>query len=72
MTDRFHSLVVVLEKDMRSDDAEGLIQAIRHMRGVASVAGNISDFASHMAEERARRELGHKLWEILYPSRARL
>lgn len=67
MTDRFHSLTVVLEKDIRSDDAEGLIQAIRHMRGVLSVTGRVSDPDSHMAEERARRELGQKLWEILYP-----
>lgn len=67
MTDRFHSLTVVLEKDIRSDDAESLMQAIKHMRGVISVSGNVADFVHHMAQERARHELGQKLWEILYP-----
>jgi len=71
MTDRFHSLTVVLEKDIRSDDAEGLIQAIRHMRGVISVSGNVSDIVHYMAQERARHELGKKLLEILYPPTTR-
>ena len=69
MTDRYHTLTVVLEADIRTDDAEGLIEAIKRMRGVLSVAGEVSDLDSHMAEERARRELGQKLWEILYPKR---
>ena len=30
MTDRYNALTVILEKDIRSDDAESLIAAIRH------------------------------------------
>jgi hypothetical protein len=67
MTDRFHTLTVVLEKDIREDDAVFLMNAIRAMRGVVSVGGVISDFDSHMAYTRARAELGNQLWEILYP-----
>lgn len=69
MTDRYHTLTVVLDKEIREDDAEGLIQAIGWMRGVLSVTGKVADLDSHMAVERARRELGEKLWEILYPKR---
>ena len=69
MTDRYHTLTVVLDKDMRDDDAEGLIQAIGWMRGVLKCTGKVADLDSHMAEERARRELGQNLWEILYPTR---
>lgn len=67
MTDRFHSLVVVLESDLRSDDAQALIDAIKQLRGVLSVSGEITDIGTLMAEERAKRELGEKLWNVIYP-----
>ena len=55
MTDRIHTLTVVLEKDMREDDAKALIDAIQQMRNVLSVSGVASCFESRMAEDRARR-----------------
>lgn len=67
MTDRYHTLTVVLERDTRTDDAETLIAAIAQMRGVLKVSGVVSDMTAHMAEERSRRELGEKLWAVLYP-----
>lgn len=67
MTDRIHSLTVVLEKDYRDDDVKEIVNAIRMIRGVLSVKSHISDFQDHMAQERVRQELGEKLWEILYP-----
>ena len=67
MTDRFSTLTVVLEKDIRKDDAEGLIEAIRRLRGVLNVAGNVSDSTEWMAQERARHELGEKIIRIIYP-----
>jgi hypothetical protein len=67
MTDRFHSLTIVLEKNIREDDAEGLIQAIRHMRGVLSVTGVVANLDSHMAEDRAKHNLGQQILEIIYP-----
>ena len=66
MTERFHSLTVVLEKDMREDDAKPLIEAIQQMRGVLKVSGVVSDMAAHMAIERSRRELGDKLMGVIY------
>lgn len=67
MTDRYNTLTVVLERDIRKDDAEALISAIQQLRGVLRVAGNIADPAAYIAEERAKREIGEKLWEVLYP-----
>lgn len=67
MTDRFHSLTVVLVQDIREDDAEALIQAICMLRGVVSASGNVSDPTSYMAEQRARRELEQKLLDIIHP-----
>ena len=67
MTDRYHSLTVVLEKNMRDDDAESLINAIKMMRNVISVEGNVADFTSLMAEERAINNLGQQVLAVIYP-----
>lgn len=61
MTGRYNALTVVLERDVRDDDVEALQNAIRQLRGVLSVSGNVSGLTDQMAEERARRELGDKL-----------
>lgn len=67
MTDRYHTLTVVLEKDVRSDDCKHLIDAILMLRGVISVTGNVADPVSHMAEVRAIQALGDKLLSVVYP-----
>lgn len=69
MSDSFHSLTVVLASDIKDEDCEPLISAIMQIRGVIGVAPIVADFNSHMAHERAKRELGDKLWEVLYPKR---
>lgn len=54
MTDRIAYLTVVLERDNRDDDVEALAEAIRHMRGVASVEnGKPVDSADYVARSRA-------------------
>ncbi len=63
MTTRFHSLTVVLDKDLRDDDAEPLMDAIRMLRGVLKVSGVAADLTSNMAQARARQELLMKLIE---------
>ena len=69
MTDRFNALTVVLEHDIREDDAQALISAISQLRGVLSVTGNVADPLSHITEERARHHLGKKLLAVLFPER---
>ena len=67
MTDHYYSIGVVLEKDIRDDDAECILNAIRMVKGVLSVEPNIADLQSAMAESRARKDIADKIWEILYP-----
>jgi len=65
MTDRYNYITVGLEKDIRDDDAEALISAIKQLRGVGSVGPNISDPTAWTAENRARRELEQKIFNVL-------
>jgi len=67
MTDRYHTLTVVLAEDTSDDDCKPLIDAILMLKGVVSVTGAVSDLNSYMAEERARLAIGEKLMAICYP-----
>ena len=69
MTDTFHSFTVVLEHDTRDDEARYILNAIKMIKGVQSVTGQVADIDSHMAEVRARNELGKKLLDVVYPDR---
>ena len=72
MTDRINALTVVLNKDIRIDDVEGLINAIEMLRGVLSVSPHVADtLDSHIAENRVRHDLGQKLFDIVYPNRSK-
>jgi hypothetical protein len=69
MTDRLSGVFVTFERDIREDDARPIVEAIRQLRGVLSVTAHVSDVTLHVAEMRARRELGEKLWRVLDPSK---
>jgi hypothetical protein len=67
MTDRFNFLTVALESDIRSDDAEPLINAIRQLRGVLHVTPHVVRASDYVAEERVRQEMGEKILKIIHP-----
>jgi hypothetical protein len=65
MTDRYATLTVVLDRDIRDDDAEPLIKAIGMMKGVIAVEGNVDNLHTYAARERLRREWGQKLYDFI-------
>lgn len=67
MTDRLKGVWVAFDKDIRDDDAEPLIAAIKCLRGVQAVTPAIADSSDWMARERIRHELGKEIWAVLYP-----
>jgi hypothetical protein len=69
MTDRLKGVVVTFEQDIREDDAEGIIQAIKRLRWVLDVTPSIRTTDDLMNRERIRREFGDKLWAVLYPEK---
>lgn len=67
MTDRLKGCTVVFEQDIREDDAEYLMNAIRMLRRVLKVEPSLSTPDDYMAQERARHELGQKILRVIYP-----
>ena len=69
MTDRVKALTVHLTHDIRTDDIESLIIAIRQLKCVASVDKHIVTGVDHMARERIKHDTWkkfHKFWKGLY------
>lgn len=65
MTDIVKGFTVTLEKDMRIDDVDVIIQAIRMIRGIANVEPSISTSDDHMNRERIRYELRDKFYKFM-------
>lgn len=64
MTDRYNAVVVVFDRDIREDDAEAIINAIRMIKGVITVTPNVADIDGHVAAMRVKRELSEKLLAV--------
>lgn len=65
MTDRIAGITVTLQPNMREDDAESLMQAIRQLRGVVSVQAHVADLAHHFAVEQAKTEYMQRILKVL-------
>ena len=65
MTDRIRHLTITLERDIRDDDLEPLLLAIRLIRGVAIVEPHVVQASDHLAREVARAEIQQQLHEAV-------
>lgn len=68
MTERIRGCWVAFERDIRVDDVEPLIEAIKRLRGVQAVEEKVADDRDWMARERAIAELRDKMKHILWPA----
>jgi hypothetical protein len=62
VSDRIKGFTVTLEKDLRDDDAEGIKNALRSIRGVACVTPSIVNAEDIMN----RQQVKHAIWEKFY------
>ena len=60
MTDRVKGFTVTLVKDIRIDDVEVIMQAIRMIRGIADVEPSISNSEDYMNRQMVKHELREK------------
>ena len=65
MTDRINALVLALDHDIRDDDMERIISAVKSIRGVCDAKMNVVDIPDMVAESRARRDMRSKLFALL-------
>lgn len=64
MTDRVNALLVVLDKDIRTDDIGSLVNAIKCIKHVVDVKLNIADVNSHIAKATAKQEFQTRFIEL--------
>ncbi len=69
MTDRHAAYLVTLATDIREDDAEAVITALRMVKGVLSVEPVVADHNLAIAQERADRAWWDRLYAFLDQSR---
>jgi len=69
MTDRWKGLVVTLDHDIRKDDVEATVAAIKQIKGVIDVQGSVADVDDHINRMQVRNELSRQLWEVLHPKK---
>lgn len=67
MTDRYMAFTVVLDKDIREDDAEYIVNALKAIKHVLKVTPVVSNIEMHVAEARVRLDLERKLWAVIHP-----
>lgn len=65
MTDRFKGFVVVLDADVREDDAEDIKKALGMVKGVIEVAPVAVATDDFINRSRIRMELVEKLFNVL-------
>ena len=65
MTDRHSGYVITLDRDIREDDAEATLTALRMTRGVASVKPIVADLSEMMARERVKSDARMALHEAI-------
>lgn len=65
MADRYIAFTVTLEEEIRGDESEPIVNAIRMIRGVGSVVPVVKDVHDYCAGETARRELTAKILDVL-------
>lgn len=67
MTDRLKGCVVVFTDDIREDNTEAMLNAIRMIKGVLAVHPAGTDINDVFAEDRVRYELWQKVHSVFYP-----
>jgi hypothetical protein len=67
MTERLKGVLVTFEDDVREDDAQHIIKAIRMIKRVLTVKPVPNDIEQSIANDRVRHELHTKLLRVIYP-----
>jgi len=65
MTDRIKGFTVALDNDIRIDDVEFIMNAIKMIKGVNNVESLVSDSSDFIARSRYKSEVQAKIFKML-------
>ena len=65
MTDRHAAYIVTLDQDVREDDAEAIINALRMVKHVLKVEPVIASYEQHVAEARASQAWRERIYKMV-------
>lgn len=65
MSDRINAFTIVLDKDIKNEDVQDLLTALKMLKGVISVTPNVADISDHIAQMRERARINHELIKII-------
>lgn len=65
MSDRIQAFTVVLDKDIRDDDAESTLQALSMVKGVAAVFPVIAEAGDMIQRMRVRHEIRMRIYQAI-------
>lgn len=65
MTDRYKGLMVAFDRDIREDDAEAILTAIRQLRGVAGVEPSVATYNDAMVRMRLDTEWRKRIYDMM-------
>lgn len=65
MTDRYSALIVILDHDIRDDDAEMMVNAIKQLKGVLDVRAHLANPDTDIAAIRLKVGLIEKLIKVV-------
>lgn len=65
MTDRVKGFTVILEEDIRIDDVQVILDAVKMIRGVGHVEPSILTSNDLYARERVKMEMREKILQII-------
>lgn len=64
MTDRYKGFLITLDKEIRNDNAEHIVNALKMIKGVYSVKPYISGMEDGMYYQKGLQDIGQKLMEF--------
>lgn len=65
MTDRHAAYIVTLDHDIREDDAEAILNALRMVKHVLSVEPVVAGYGQHVAEQRANDAWRQRIYTMM-------
>ena len=69
MTDRHAAYIVTLDEDIREDDAEAILSALRMVKHVLSVEPVVATYEQHIADARSDSRWRERIYRLLEETR---